>query len=173
MRRQEPYEGTGLTVAPHYDPGKPPRSAHEIAAGLEDDAFEKVAYSSGSDKRYEGLFALLRVQSSHRHHKNAPEQPMQWLLIEKRNGEPKYKFYLSNLEDDVSLERLVRMAKMRWRVEMDYQTLKGELGLDHYEGRSWRGWHHHVTLVTAAFLFLVLERLHSAFSPTNAADGQA
>ena len=70
-------------------------------------------------------------------------------------------YWLSNLPRDTSLKRLVRLAKLRWRVEQNYQQLKEELGLDHYEGRGWRGWHHHVTLVCLAYAFLMLERQRS------------
>ena len=67
---------------------------------------------------------------------------------------------LSNLPADTEPERLARLARMRWKMELDYKQLKGELGLDHYEGRSWLGWYHHTALVTAAHGFLTLERLH-------------
>ena len=67
-------------------------------------------------------------------------------------------YWFSNLPEEVSLRRLVRLAKLRWRVEQNYQQLKEELGMDHYEGRGWQGWHHHVTLVCLAYAFLLLER---------------
>ena len=100
--------------------------------------------------------------------RNAPEESMVWLLIEKTNGKesPSYKYYLSNLEEDLPLSRLVRIAKLRWRIEMDYQMLKQEVGLTHYEGRSWPGWNHHVTLVSIAYAFLLLERLRDSFFPS-------
>ena len=65
-----------------------------------------------------------------------------------------------NLPEDAEPEHLARLARLRWKIELDYRQLKGELGLDHYEGRSWLGWHHHTALVTAAHGFLTLERLH-------------
>ena len=68
-------------------------------------------------------------------------------------------YWLSNLPEDVPLEKLVRLAKMRWHIEQDYQQLKEELGLDHFEGRKWIGWHRHVTLTMVAFAFLLLERI--------------
>ncbi len=68
------------------------------------------------------------------------------------------------------MDRLVCLSKLRWRVEKDKQGLKGEVGLDHYEGRSWRGWHHYVTLVTIAYVFLVLQHLSGAFPPPGAAE---
>ena len=69
-------------------------------------------------------------------------------------------YWLSNLPADTESERLARLARMRWKMELDYKQLKGELGLDHYEGRSWLGWHHHTALVTASHGFLTLERLN-------------
>jgi SRSO17 transposase len=82
-----------------------------------------------------------------------------WLLIEwPREAEAPTKYWLSNLPEGISLRRLVRWAKLRWRVEQNYQQLKEELGMDHYEGRGWQGWHHHVTLVCLAYAFQLLER---------------
>ncbi len=70
------------------------------------------------------------------------------------------KYWLANLDEHTDLERLVHLAKLRWRIEHDYRELKDALGLDHFEGRSFRGWHHHVTLVAVAHGFLTLERLN-------------
>jgi SRSO17 transposase len=74
-------------------------------------------------------------------------------------GEP-IKYWLSNLPEETPLERLVALAKLRWRIEHDYRELKDALGLDHFEGRSFGGWHHHVTLVSLAHGFMKLERLN-------------
>ena len=84
----------------------------------------------------------------------------EWLIAEWPDGrdEPT-DYWLSNLPADTEPERLARLARLRWKIELDYRQLKGELGLDHYEGRSWLGWHHHTALVTAAHGFLTLERL--------------
>ncbi len=85
---------------------------------------------------------------------------MRWLLAEWPPGEPEpVAYWLASLPADTPLEQLVHLAKLRWRVEHDYRELKDALGLDHFEGRSWRGWHHHVTLVSAAHAFVTLERL--------------
>jgi SRSO17 transposase len=85
----------------------------------------------------------------------------EWLIAEWPEGEDEpTDYWLSNLPADAEPERLARLARMRWKMELDYKQLKGELGLDHYEGRSWLGWHHHTALVTAAHGFLTLERLH-------------
>lgn len=82
-----------------------------------------------------------------------------WLVIEDTGEEKRpFKFYFSNLPNGTSLKRLVTLIKLRWRIERDYQELKGELGLDHFEGRSWRGFHHHATLCAVAHGFLALRR---------------
>ena len=89
------------------------------------------------------------------------ELPVCWLLVEWPTGkDAPSDYWLSNLPADTPLERLVGLAKLRWRIEQDYRELIDALGLDHFEGRSWPGWHHHVTLVTVAHGFLTRERLH-------------
>ena len=86
---------------------------------------------------------------------------MCWLLAEWPPREPEpTKYWLATLPGDIPLRHLVRMAKIRWRVEHDYRELKTGLGLDHFEGRTWSGWHHHVTLVSVAHAFCTLERLN-------------
>ena len=85
----------------------------------------------------------------------------EWLIAEWPEGqEQPTDYWISNLPADTEPERLARLARMRWKIELDYKQLKGELGLDHYEGRSWLGWYHHTALVTAAHGFLTLERLN-------------
>lgn len=86
--------------------------------------------------------------------------PEAWLLAEWPTGadEPT-DYWISTLHPDTPLKELVRLAKIRWRIEHDYRELKTGLGLDHFEGRSWIGWHHHATLVTAAHLFITTLRL--------------
>ena len=108
----------------------------------------------------------MRVRPSHRDYWRAEPHPEEWLLIEwpEGKGEPT-RYWLSTLAGTVTLEGLVATAKMRWRIERDYQELKQELGLDHYEGRGWRGFHHHATLCIAAYGFLVRER--SPFPPRD------
>jgi hypothetical protein len=88
------------------------------------------------------------------------ELPVRWLVAEWPQGEPEpVKYWLASLPAEVPLQRLVGLAKLRWRVEHDYRELKDALGLDHFEGRSFRGWHHHVTLVSVAHAFVTLQRL--------------
>jgi hypothetical protein len=97
--------------------------------------------------------------------------PEEWLLIEWPEGEPEpIKYWLSALPDDTGFERLVDLTKLRWRIERDYQELKQEFGLGQYEGRGWRGLHHHMTLCVAVYGFLIAER--AAFPPSGS-DGDA
>jgi SRSO17 transposase len=119
--------------------------------------FRRVTWRQGSRGTQSARFAALRVRPAT--HKGRFREPEQWLLIEETN-QPKrpYKFYLSNMPADTTTKELVRLAKLRWRVERDYQELKGELGLDHFEGRTWLGFHHHVALCAAAHAFLAIRR---------------
>ena len=99
------------------------------------------------------------MQPAHGHVHHQPELEPVWLLVEwPPDLAAPTKFRFSNLPAGVSLRHLVRLARLRWRVEQNYQQLKEELGLDHYEGRGWQGWHYHVTLVCLAYAFLLLER---------------
>ena len=89
----------------------------------------------------------------------ADSRPEEWLLIEWPDGEKEpIKYWLSTLPEDVAFRQLVDIAKLRWRIERDYQELKQEVGLGHFEGRGWRGFHHHATLCIAAYGFLISER---------------
>ena len=110
-------------------------------------------------------FTRLRIRPATR----AKQPPEEWLLIEWPQDEPKpTKYWLSTLPVEIGFEALVDGAKLRWRIERDYQDLKQEVGLGHYEGRGWRGLHHHVTLCIAAYGFLVAER--AAFPPSGSAN---
>jgi SRSO17 transposase len=104
-------------------------------------------------------FAALRVRVAHRDSWRSEPHPEQWLLIEwpATDKEPT-KYWLLNLPASIRLRKLVAIAKLRWRIERDYEELKQELGLGHFEGRNWRGFHHHATLSIAAYGFLVLEQ---------------
>jgi len=100
-------------------------------------------------------FAAMRVREGHRYYWRSDRPPEEWLLIEWPEGEAEQtKYLLSNLDEAVSLEESVETAKLRWRIERDYQELKKEIGLGHFEGRGWRGFHHHATLCIAACGFL-------------------
>jgi SRSO17 transposase len=115
-------------------------------------------------------FARLRVQPAHGWQQGAAELPVVWLLIEWPEGtEAPTKYWLSDLPEDVSMRALVRWAKGRWAVEMNYREMKDHLGLDHFEGRGWAGWHHHVTMVMLAFAFVLTERLRRRKRGPNSA----
>ena len=110
--------------------------------------------------RRSSCFALVRVWAAHPIRRDHLPRRQEWLIVEWPEGaERPSDFWLSNLPADTPAERLVQLARLRWVVELDYRQLKGELGLDHYEGRSYLGWHHHCALVTLAQAFLTEERL--------------
>jgi SRSO17 transposase len=121
--------------------------------------FRKVTWREGSKGKLHSRFWAVRVQTAHDwNHGQAPGKEV-WVLVEWPLGENEpVKDSLCDLPKDLSLQRLVATARGRWRVEQDDQQLKEELGLDHFEGRSWTGWHHHVTMVMLAHLFLRLEQ---------------
>jgi SRSO17 transposase len=136
-----------------------PVSVKDLAMGLPASAWKTVAWREGSNAVLKGRFARLRVRPSHRDNLLTRPRSEEWLIIEWPEGqkEPE-KYWFSTLPEDVSFEKLMDTIKLRWRIERDYQELKQEVGLDHYEGRSWRGFHHHATLCIAAYGFLISER---------------
>jgi SRSO17 transposase len=133
-------------------------SAKQVALGLPKQAWRTVKWREGSADWLCSRFARARVRVGH--NKLDPAQLVEeWLLIEWPEGEAEpTKYWLSTLPETISFEQLVDLAKLRWRIERDYQELKQEVGLGHYEGRGWRGFHHHATLCIAAYGFLVAER---------------
>ena len=136
-----------------------PSALRDLAAALPAESWRTLTWRQGSQGSQRGRFAACRVQPAHGHVRDRTELEPVWLLIEwPPEAQAPIKYWFSNLPEEVSLRRLVRLAKLRWRVEQNYQQLKEELGLDHYEGRGWQGWHHHVTLVCLAYAFMLLER---------------
>jgi SRSO17 transposase len=142
-----------------------PLSLKEIALRLTAEDFHMVSWSQGSKGKLRSRFAAILVRPAHRDYWRQTEHKELWLLIEwpKDEKEPT-KYWFANLAPQTSLKSLVFLAKLRWRIERDYEELKQELGLGHYEGRGWRGFHHHATLCIAAYGFLVAER--RLFSPS-------
>jgi SRSO17 transposase len=142
-----------------------PISVKQLALGLPSSAWKDVAWRAGSQETLRSRFAAVLVRPAHRDEKRTEPHPEEWLLIEwpRKESEPT-KYWLSTLPAQTALKSLVKMAKHRWIIERDYEELKQELGLGHYEGRSWRGFHHHATLCIAAYGFLVAER--NRFSPS-------
>ena len=136
-----------------------PVSAKALALALPRKAWRKTTWREGSNTTLASRFAAVRVRPAHRDYNRTTPRPEEWCLIEwpPNEAEPT-KYWLSTLPANVTRRALVDAAKLRWRIERDYQELKQELGLGHYEGRGWRGFHHHATLCIAAYGFLIAER---------------
>jgi len=163
--------GTGpLPPKPWSGRGRPPKllqrdgehrpvSVKKLALGLPKRAWHTIEWREGTAERLSSRFARVRVRVARRDFKRTESRPPEWLLIEWPKGEDEpTKYWLSTLPDDITFDRLVDLAKLRWRIERDYQELKQEVGLGHFEGRGWRGFHHHATLCIAAYGFLISER---------------
>lgn len=142
-----------------------PIAVRELAMSLPSSTWKTVRWREGTRAALRSRFAAVRIRPAHRDDWRSEPRAQEWLLIEwpTQEAEPT-KYWLSTLPANTKLPDLVRLAKHRWIVERDYQELKQELGLGHYEGRGWRGFHHHATLCIAAYGFLVAER--SRFSPS-------
>lgn len=161
----KPYGGRGQPPkCLRRDQDHQPVSALDLAKSLPAEAFQEEAWREGAKGTMASRFAAVRVRAAHRDYYRTEPRPEEWLLIEwpAKEKEPT-KYWLSTLAPTTPISELVRQAKERWHIERDYQELKDELGLDHYEGRNWRGFHHHASLCIAAYAFLVAER--SRFSP--------
>jgi len=148
-----------------WDDPHQPVSAKQLAMSLPAETWRTVAWREDSQAKLRSRFAALRIRPAHRDTWKSNPHSEEWLLIEwpKTESEPT-KYWLSTLSKEFSLQQLVYRAKHRWIIERDYQELKQELGLGHYEGRGWRGFHHHATLCIASYGFLVAAR--SLLSPS-------
>jgi len=162
----KPWSGRGRRPTRlRYDETHQPVSAKDLAVGLPAKAFRRITWREGTNTRLASRFAAVRVRPAHRDTERCQPRPEEWCLIEWPKGEAEpTKYWFSTLPTDTSFTELVRQAKRRWRIERDYQDLKQELGLGHYEGRGWRGFHHHATLCIAAYGFLISER--AVFPPS-------
>ncbi len=148
--------------------GAPVDQVRVVAENLPPEAWRAVTWRQGVAEPLASRFAALRIRPAHGDARRSEPRPEQWLLAEWPQDEPRpVKFWFSTLPADTSIERLVYLAKLRWLIERDYLELKQELGLGHYEGRGWRGFHHHAALCIAAYGFLLAER---AAIPPSAAD---
>jgi SRSO17 transposase len=142
-----------------------PISVKELALNLPSSAWRKVTWREGAAAPLSSRFARVRVRVAHRDYRLSERRPEEWLLVEWPKGEKEpTKYWLSTLADDISFHRLVDYAKLRWRIEHDYMELKQEVGLGDFEGRGWRGFHHHATMSIAVYGFLISER--GAFPPS-------
>lgn len=154
-------------------PGATPLSVQALAQSLKARRWQTVSWREGSHAVLSSRLAALRVRAAHRDEKRKTLREQEWLLIEWPSGEAEpTKYWLATLPADTPLVELVRIAKMRWRIERDYQELKQEFGLSHYEGRNWRGFHHHATLCIAAYAFLLADRLKHGGSKKNSAQSK-
>jgi SRSO17 transposase len=160
-----PHTGRGRRPRPRYR--EAPSSLRELATSAGQQACVELVWRRGSKGLQRGRFLAVRVRPAgvtpRRLARAAGgELPVGWLLAEWPVGKPEpTKYWLASLPEGTPLVELARLARLRWRVEQDYRELKGALGLDHFEGRGFPGWHHHVTLVSVAHGFLTLERLRS------------
>jgi SRSO17 transposase len=156
--------------------GRPPTRAEAIDGGepvliemlanelLKAGAFKRICWRQGTKGPLDGLFAAMRVRSAEKRTKGVPPGEEEWLIIEREKA-GEFKYYLSSLSARSTLTSLVRLAKMRWHVERDYQDMKQELGFDRYEGRSWGGLHRHLAMVALMHAFIALHM--EDFSPSG------
>src|SRR5277367_584481 len=163
----EPRGGRGRKpTRARRDAEHKPVSAEALAIKLPEEAWRTVAWREGSNETLSSRFAAVRVRSASQDWNFAAPPALEWLLIEWPEGDKApTKYWLSTLPEDAPLEVLVDTAKLRWRIERDYEELKSEIGLAHCEGRGWRGFDHHATLCIAAYGFLIRER--AAFPPSG------
>jgi SRSO17 transposase len=159
-----------LPPGPWSGQGRPPKLlrrnkdqqpvlARTLIEELPRKAWKVVRWREGTKGMMSSRFVALRVRPAHRDYERTQSREPEWLLAEWPTGAQKpSRYWLSSVPEDAALEDLVRLAKIRWRIERDFQELKDELGLDHYEGRGWRGFHHHGALCIAAYAFLAAER---------------
>ena len=137
-----------------------PVSVEHFARSLAPEDFHTVTFRGKGKTRVRSRFAFQRITAAHPVTRENEPPRSEWLIIEWPEGHDKPSdYWISNLPADATPERLARLARLRWMIELDYRQLKGQLGLDHYEGRSYLGWYHHTALVTTAHAFLTLERL--------------
>jgi SRSO17 transposase len=156
----KPWSGRGrppsrVRRSPHHQP----LSAKDLAKALPREAWRVVPWREGTNAPLISRFAAVRVRPAHRDHLRHEPRSEEWFLVAWPDGEEEpTQYWLSTLPADAAIATLVEQAKLRWRIERDYQELKQEIGLGHYEGRGWRGFHHHASLCIAAYGFLVCER---------------
>jgi SRSO17 transposase len=159
----EPYSGRGNVPTRQrigdIEPQQP-QSMKQMAIALGPEHWQTVEWREGTNFTMRSRFARVRVRAAHRDHQRTELRAEEWALIEWPEGhrEP-MKYWLSTLPEGTALQRMVLEAKMRWRIERDYQDLKQDLGLGDYEGRGWRGFHHHASLSVAAYGLLMAQQL--------------
>jgi SRSO17 transposase len=140
------------------DEERKPVSVKELALSLPDQAWRVIEWREGSNDVLNGPFARVRVHAAHRDNLRVCSDPRNGSSSSGPSEKEPTKDWLSTLPRDIPFDKLVDAVKLRWRIERDYQELKQEVGLGHYEGRGWRGFHDHATLCIAAYGFLIAER---------------
>jgi len=154
--------GKGLGRPPKLlqrDPEHRPVAVKELALSLPAGVWKNISWRQGVGEKLASRFAALRVRPAHRDYWRAEPHAEEWLLIEWPGNESEpTKYWLSTLPANLAVSELIHRAKHRWIIERDYEELKQELGLGHFEGRGWRGFHHHATLCIVSYGFLVAER---------------
>jgi SRSO17 transposase len=164
IKPEQPERRPGRGRPPGVRYRQDPSSLKELALAAGKNAAVTVTWREGTRGKMSSRFLALRVRPANidlrrAAHKAGEELPIRWLICEWPSNETEpTKYWLSNLPASTPLKQLVRLAKMRFRIEQDYRELKDALGLDHFEGRTYPGWNHHVTLVSVAHAFLTLER---------------
>jgi len=155
-----PWSGRGRRPTRlRRDAENQPVTLKALALSLPAHAWHSITWRAGTNGDLSSRFAAVRVRPAHRDTQRSEPWPEEWLLIEWPDGDAEpAKYWFSNLSPRTTLKRLVRIAKARWWIERDYQELKQELGLGDFEGRNWRGFHHHASLCIAAYGFLIAER---------------
>jgi SRSO17 transposase len=155
-------------------PGHEPETVKDLALRLPASAYKTVTWREGTNADLTSRFSALRVRPAHRDYCLAESRPEEWLLIEWPEHEPEpVHYWLSTLPEGTPLEKLIQVTLMRWRIERDYRELKQEFGLSDYEGRGWRGFHHHATLCIAAYGYLTARRLSQDHAKKNFAKPEA
>lgn len=179
----KPYSGHGpRPKLLRRDEKHRPISVKELALGLPEKNYRQVTWREGARGKMSSRFAAVRVRCAHLDFERTEPRQEEWLLIEwPASASEPTRYWLSTLPRKTSVKRLVYFAKLRFRIERDYEELKQEIGLGHYEGRKWRGFHHHATMCIAAYAFLIAERglfppegigSQSRFSKPGISDGQ-
>jgi len=158
--RPRPYRGYGRPpTLVRRTKSRRPVSISRLARQLTPSFWKTITWRQGTRGNMRSRFAFLRVRPAHRDNWGRSPREVEWLVIEWPKGEKDpTKAWLSTMPNDIPPAQLIRLAKLRWRIERDYQELKQEVGLDHFEGRGWRGFHHHGVLCIAAYGFLAAER---------------
>ena len=150
-----------------------PLGAQDLGVKLGRRAFRRLTWRVGPGGKLSSRFAFRRVKVAHDDGTDAGDREPMWLMIEWPDGESKpTKFVLTTMPRRMSKKQIVRIVKERWRTERAYEELKGELGLDHFEGRSFPGWHHHISVVLSCYAFIVAERVRR-FPPSTGRNAEA